>query len=490
MSDLELEQNIQYLLNALDDRLLGKDSLARAGELGLFVEDLHNALCSVMGAKINGVCNWHCHLDAHPGFFGHLSLTYDWRNIAYHPNQEHDDIGDDEANLGRENLEMGLKKLIKVLVKKSLLEKFSEALYEVQNTSAPHRAARELIAAIAKLKTQDAILRIVEDIASARLPKEGWKRLQAIPPSNRLAQLIRALANQTSPEAGGSRLLEEVADRVRCVAGDGGEAKELKAWLAVRRLAPKVSNERLHVVRVTLERDPEHPSHYLIQHAMFLPRHAGSEPRGERFPWRDLPREALAGVIAKKVIDPILEAVNATRGKGTLLQSNDIVLQLEVPPEMSCEEFESLPQRVGTFSSRLHCVTVKPNQPMDWMPRLTGPVDHPDLRGNSVRLETPLPTNEISDRMSGKKSCLFAEPSAWKPRTPEECSPVVLAFNGFPCAVLDRQGDLDRLLDAVFERERRLVFSTFLRQVNEKRRTHPVCVLWDDAAYDPALESP
>lgn len=494
-SDLE---RLDSLLRDLGARVFRPGQVPYLGmqELGKFIEEVHTALGNCLGfdhKKVH-ISEWHLELKkkeykCHSAKYGPLDVIYGYRNIASHPNEDMHSITPEEVIRRLQDVNQLLPDLVCLITD----HPFVDHLFEVQVCSLHQHRAETLRQAIASTGEVKDYLNLVLEYALPFVPEKrhGFRKA---PPDKQLQLMMPILGSLCSTPD--SDVLNGLARHLLQHASVTMDTEPLRRW-SIRYgapLEPGTTPPRLRVIRLTADRDPRKDGAFLLHHVTVLePIIPGLAEYLPEFPIEVTDINDLYAQLVK-VLNSIRTAMDHTMGAAAatcdIRKWQEFVLELEVPADLACLDFETAAgSRPGrSLLSLFRCVTVRPILGLDALLPLRGldrPLFHPQHHRNTVAVWATSDTERLYQAAQGC-DCLFTGPAAWGNGT---CiPPVVDAFEGFPGAVVCPADDDMEGLGPLYEDKDHRLWSELLDRVSGLRRGGArLKVLWNDPSYEPML---
>jgi hypothetical protein len=493
MKSIEADlERLNLLLDDLRSRALwtGQTPYKGMQDLGTFVEEVNKALALVLDFPVSSVNvnEWHNRLKekGYPcpsSWYGPLHHIYGYRNIASHSEEEKHRISYQYV----EQEYAQIRRLVPDLVERLTRHDLVSSLFAVQAASWPQLRAKRLRAAIAE---SGADIEEVLEYALRFIPPSRHG-IRKAPREKRLELCIPFLAAVNSPPH--DDLLKCLVDHLLTPASGIGEHQPLRAWLRQygSREPPGMQRARIRVIRLSIERDPARSEGLLVRDVAVVvppvPQVASAlsdlpieVPTPDRFP------ESVASLLNR--IGSIIRQVLGSFGE--VPRWSDFVLELEVPYDLACIDFEALESRPGwALKNTFRCVTIRPFDDIDALTPLRGivaPLAHPRYGRNAVALWG---SSDVGALLCAgqEKDCLFTGPSAWRC---DGVPPLVEAFVGFPGAIVCSE-DNEPALDPIYQSEDERQWPEILDSVTRLRRSGArLKVLWNDPDNAPHLAQP
>ena len=470
---------LEAILDALDERVrqaIPRDAL---NELGVFVEWFHDTIREALGLPSKDIRVLHVDLAAigigvGASAFAGLVAAAGRRNVADHAGTGREFLNARQRDGALLNVRGDVEMLMELLDEHGHLDCVLRAIQLKPPELPGWLKAAEGLAQILESEPIEEIL----PIALEEAPSLRNVNIAGIPEAKRLRVVLRTIGRGVD----GAKRLGAIAQYAQRVVNESA-GEQLVKWarqLEIRAASPRP--ERLKVLRVDLDAS-DRPDGFIVRRARMV----SPDLALDRACSRVLPREVRGmkalGQTLRALLREITRDLIAT-GRGQV-PAPDVVLLLTVPSNHWSLAVEELEDDVG---ARMHalfqCLVVRPPSSSGASMR-GGWVDHPGsdaAQSRSYLLAEYQEPARVVELMSGRECLFVGRDALLDPRSP----PVLpSAFRYYPCAVVDRSGDMGVLLDAIFPASRVPLGSLFKNITALRKAGGRVTVLWDDLDYQP-----
>ena len=477
MSDVQ--QRFDLVLEDLRERLdRAGEPWNAATELGVFVEDLHRAVCATTGKKEDfPIQDWHVAISDHlgqevkqqqllPGTY-----TYSFRNLGTHSNKQRYEITWEDIKAHRSGLEAVLPRLLKLLGE----EAFAEEFFRRQNGARQLVRAREVREFLGTDWDYEAVWSAIEPFLTALLPEGKPRGFFRAPVEKRVGRAVEVVASgSTAADDNLEALVELLA-----VAAPPARAVAIERWRrrdSLRQLDQKVG-VAIPVLRLVLAECGGAEDVVLDRLEVEGPSIIG---------WReklaasvDLPLTISLSQLGTFLVRlRNLLSAWAQEAGGPQPRWSEWVLRLQVPDGLCRRAFERVPFRGGTILPSWRCIVITPDEDVEFRVHQK-PIEHPDRETTSMADWEAVGVDELRGCCGGRE-CLFTGPNGWDgPDHP----PLFLAFGGATAAVMAGVSERNEALGMIFADAEKITLVALLERLTRLRLGGTdLKIIWDDPA--------
>jgi hypothetical protein len=421
-----------------------------------------------------------------PANFFTFKQQYSWRNLSGHASQEKEAFTPVFVKGNR----MSVSEATTYLTRRLAGTRFLEFLEKDKRIYAPYRLKWTLKAVLGECKEPT--------IVDSRLREYGRKILNldegdlSVDSDELLDLVLGGLAGLAPSDD--SCHLTRLAESVEASLQSPVSKAHLTTWLE-RNPKHQTKPRRgptVKTLRVALQPDHERAGRWWLRNPRLYPHH--KEANRALALIGDVSLSSLGDLtsaLKKHVVRRLIQFTNLPFDS-----ERELVLLLEVPRDVMCENYAASRHRRGALGRLFRCVAVAPTDSEgDYTPgTLEGLVHRPGPgTKRSYAIRNPTTTERLFANYDELEfQALFAAEKA--AASPEDREPLVEAFEDFPLALLrhDTQPSLSDTLDLLFDRREEREIGFIFDRVKQLRHPKPggpcparLTVLWDDRAFLP-----